>query len=180
MKLNMKCALLCVCISLFTLQVQAQPASEGEPEKKKELPHEVPNPEKIAQQETDRLKDALKLSDKQYKKVYKLILKEQRELFEKRMQRPPLMAGGPGNGSFPPHEGMPPMGEGRPEGPGMGMHRPPMGGAPKPETAEDIQKRIEKKNKKMKKILTEAQYDQWLGISQKPGPKPEKKPEPKA
>ena len=31
-----------------------------------------------------------------------------------------------------------------------------------------------------KKILTEAQYDQWLGISQKPGPKPEKKPEPKA
>lgn len=46
MKLNMKCALLCVCISLFTLQVQAQPASGGEPEKKKELPREVPNPEK--------------------------------------------------------------------------------------------------------------------------------------
>jgi hypothetical protein len=31
-----------------------------------------------------------------------------------------------------------------------------------------------KKNKKMKKILTEAQYDQWLGMKQKPLPEPPK------
>jgi hypothetical protein len=63
------------------------------------------------------------------------------------------------------------MGGPRPEGEGMrGM---PMGAGPK-EKQEDLQKRIEKKNKKMKKILTEAQYDQWLGMKQKPLPEPPK------
>lgn len=177
MKLNMKHVLLCVFVSLFALQMQAQPAADGGPAKKSELPREVPSPEKIARQESDRLKKELNLNDKQYKKVYKLLLKEQRELFESRMQRPPVM-GGPEGGPRPPHEGMPPMGEGRPGRAQMGMHRPPVGDAPKPETAEDRQKRIEKKNKKMKKILTEAQYDHWLGICQKPTPKGEKKPGP--
>lgn len=134
--MSLKYTVLCLGIFLSALQVQAQVASEGEPEKKGEMFREVPNPEKMAQKETDRLKEALNLTDKQYKKVYKLILKEQRELLENRMQRPPMMDG-----------------------------------APKPESAEDMQKRIAKKNKKMKKILTETQYDQWLGMSQKPMPK---------
>lgn len=177
MKMNMKQILLGIGISMFALQVQAQTAPEGDPVNKSEMRREVPNPEKMARKETDRLKEALDLTDKQYKKVYKLLLKEQRELLENRMQRPPMMGGEGGRGPRPPHEGgMPPMGmgEGRPEG----MHRPPMGGAPKPESAEDMQKRIAKKNKKMKKILTESQYDQWLGMSQKPmpGPKPEDAP----
>lgn len=165
MKIRMKHVLLGIGISMFALQVQAQTAPEDGVAEKKEMRREVPNPEKIAQKETDRLKEALALTDKQYKKVYKLLLKEQRELLESMTQRPPMM-GGEG-GPRPPHEGgMPPMGEGRPEG----MHRPPMMGAPKHESAEDMQKRIEKKNKKMKKILTETQYDQWLGMSQKPMP----------
>ncbi len=170
MKMSLKYTVLCFGIFLSALQIQAQVASEGEPEKKGEMFREVPNPEKMAQKETDRLKEALNLTDKQYKKVYKLILKEQRELLENRMQRPPMM-GANGRGSRPPHEGgMPPMGMG--EGAPDGMHRPPMmDGAPKPESAEDMQKRIAKKNKKMKKILTETQYDQWLGMSQKPMPK---------
>mgnify|MGYP006903255170 FL=1 len=96
-----------------------------------------------------------------------MLLKEQRELFEKRFQRPEM----PGRGPRPHDGGMPPMGGPRPEGEGMrGM---PMGAGPK-EKQEDLQKRIEKKNKKMKKILTEAQYDQWLGMKQKPLPEPPK------
>lgn len=168
--MSLKYTVLCLGIFLSALQVQAQVASEGEPEKKGEMFREVPNPEKMAQKETDRLKEALNLTDKQYKKVYKLILKEQRELLENRMQRPPMM-GANGRGPRPPHEGgMPPMGMG--EGAPDGMHRPPMmDGAPKPESAEDMQKRIAKKNKKMKKILTETQYDQWLDMSQKLMPK---------
>lgn len=169
MRLRMKHVLLGIGISMFALQVQAQTASEDEAADKREMRREVPNPEKIAQKETDRLKEALELTDKQYKKVYKLLLKEQRELLENMTRRPPMMGGE--RGPRPPREGkMPPMGEGRPEG----MHRPPMEEAPKHEGAEDMQKRIEKKNKKMKKILTESQYDQWLGMSQMPmpGPKP--------
>ena len=152
----MKHVLLGIGISMFALQVQAQTASEDEAADKREMRREVPNPEKIAQKETDRLKEALELTDKQYKKVYKLLLKEQRELLENMTRRPPMMGGE--RGPRPPREGK----------------MPPMMGAPRHESAEDMQKRIEKKNKKMKKILTESQYDQWLGMSQMPmpGPKP--------
>lgn len=100
-----------------------------------------------------------------------MLLKEQRELFENRFQRPEMPGGMPGRGPRPHDGGMPPMGGPRPEGEGMrGM---PMGAGPK-EKQEDLQKRIEKKNKKMKKILTEAQYDQWLRMKQKPLPEPPK------
>ena len=130
-----------------------------------------PNPEKTARKEAEHLKKELDLTEKQYKKVYKLLLKEQRELFEKRFQRPEMPGGMPGRGPRPHDGGMPPMGGPRPEGEGMrGM---PMGAGPK-EKQEDLQKRIEKKNKKLKKILTEAQYDQWLGMKQKPLPEPPK------
>lgn len=74
--MSLKYTVLCLGIFLSALQVQAQVASEGEPEKKGEMFREVPNPEKMAQKETDCLKEALNLTDKQYKKVYKLILKE--------------------------------------------------------------------------------------------------------
>ena len=77
MKMNLKyvrLALLCVGMAFGSLHVQAQSAGNEEPGKKQELPREVPNPEKIAQRETDRLKDVLNLTEKQYKKVYSLSL----------------------------------------------------------------------------------------------------------
>ena len=58
------------------------------------LPHEVPNPEKIATQMTDRMQESLQLTEKQYKKIYKLNLKEQKEHFKAMQnsgeQRPPM------------------------------------------------------------------------------------------
>ncbi len=60
---------------------------------------------------------------------------------------------------------MPPMGGGMPPLGGMppeGGRRPSM-----PENMqEDMQSRIEKRNKKLKKILTDEQYEKWM--SRKP------------
>lgn len=82
MKLNMKPVLLCIGLSMLALQAQAQELPEAAPAPESRAYREVPNPEKAARKETDRLKAALNLTDKQYKKVYKLLLKEQRELLE--------------------------------------------------------------------------------------------------
>ena len=50
---------------------------------------EVPNPEKAAQRQTDEMDKALNLTEKQYKKIYKLFLKEEKEKVENMMQRHP-------------------------------------------------------------------------------------------
>lgn len=71
--------LLAVCLTCGAVQLQAQ---EPEPRAgQKELPREVPSPEKAAQQITDQMQKELQLTDKQYKKVYKLNLKEQKKSF---------------------------------------------------------------------------------------------------
>ena len=81
---------------------------------------EIPNPEKSAKRITEEMSKELNLTEKQHKKVYKLILKEQKSLIENRMgqMRPPMMLGNPGEGEMPmmgqPGE-RPPMGMG-PEG----------------------------------------------------------------
>ena len=175
---NLNCVLFVLGLICCTSQVCAQDTPVVEEQK---MPREIPSPEKIAQRETERLKDALDLTEKQYKKVYKLLLKEQRELLENRMPHPPIMNGHPGDGFFPPQGGgMPPMGEGRPANrEGVRMSRPPLPiDGFKRENPEEMQKRIKKKNKKMKKILTAAQYSQWLSMSNEPVPFPgEKEPE---
>lgn len=74
---------------------------------------EVPNPEKAAQRRTDEMDKMLDLTEKQYKKIYKLFLKEEKEKVEALMERHPE-----GMNGQPPMGGRPPMGGGR----------PPMGG----------------------------------------------------
>ena len=66
---------------------------------------EVPNPEKAAQRRTDEMDKALNLTEKQYKKIYKLFLKEEKEKVEAMMQRHPG-----GMNGLPPMAGRPPMG----------------------------------------------------------------------
>ena len=122
---------------------------------------EVPNPEKAAQRRTDEMDKALNLTEKQYKKIYKLFLKEEKEKVEAMMQR---------------HPGRPPMGGGRPPmGGGMppqGGGFPGMGGFPEgmspeermKEHAEKMQKEQEKREKKIRKILTEEQYATWQTV----------------
>ena len=62
---------------------------------------EIPNPEKTARRRTDEMDKVLNLTEKQYKKIYKLNLKEEREKLEvligrggKDMNRPPMREGG--------------------------------------------------------------------------------------
>ena len=110
--------LLAVCLLCGLVCTQAQE------QEKKQLPREVPSPEKAARKMTDRMKEELQLTDKQYDKLYKLNLKEQQEHFATMTEREngqrPLMGSRPGrDGGRPPMEGG--------MGPGMGGGRPPMG-----------------------------------------------------
>lgn len=136
---------------------------------------EVPNPEKAAQRRTDEMDKALNLTEKQYKKIYKLFLKEEKEKVENMMQRHPG-----GMDGQPPMGGRPPMGGGRPP---MGGGMPPQGGgfpgmggflegmSPEErmkEHAEKMQKEQEKREKKIRKILTEEQYATWQKVKLQP------------
>lgn len=132
---------------------------------------EVPNPEKAAQRRTDEMDKALNLTEKQYKKIYKLFLKEEKEKVENMMQRhsggmngqPPMGGRHPMGGGRPPMGGgMPPQGGGFP---GMGGF--PEGMSPEErmkEHAEKMQKEQEKREKKIRKILTEEQYATWQTV----------------
>ncbi len=75
MKRKMKYALLCMGMMLFSMQGMAQSEGSAGPEPKKEHFREIPNPEKTARKEAEHLKKELDLTEKQYKKVYKLLLK---------------------------------------------------------------------------------------------------------
>ena len=137
--------LLAVCLLCGLVCTQAQE------QEKKQLPREVPSPEKAARKMTDRMKEELQLTDKQYDKLYKLNLKEQQEHFATMTER--------GNGQRPSMGGRPGMGGGRPPmeggmGPGMGGGRPPMG-APGERPA------MEKDNvEKMQKAAAKKEEDQ--------------------
>lgn len=155
---------------------------------------EVPNPEKAAQRRTDEMDKMLDLTEKQYKKIYKLFLKEEKERVEALMERHP----GGMNGQ-PPMGGRPPRGEGRPP---MGGGMPPQGGGfpgmgedadeMTPEErmkahVEEMQKEQEKREKKIRKILTDEQYEIWqtrkpqvlppMPKGDRPGPGPREREE---
>lgn len=162
----MKLIGLAVCLTCGAAVLNAQEIPEAQERQQHEqrLSREVPNPEKIATQQTDQMKKSLQLTDKQYKKIYKLNLKEQKERFKamqgSKEQRTPM--GGPGTGG-----GRPPMGGGEP--PMMGEGGFPrggrMGGGPmmnrESNTADSQKKAAEAKEKKIKKILTTEQYEKW-------------------
>ena len=136
---------------------------------------EVPNPEKAAQRRTDEMDKALNLTEKQYKKIYKLFLKEEKEKVEAMMQRHPGGMNGqpPMGGRHPMGGGRPPMGGGMPP---QGGGFPGMGGFPEgmspeermKEHAEKMQKEQEKREKKIRKILTEEQYATWQTVKPQP------------
>ena len=162
--------LTCGVWMLLCFGVQAQPRSA-------EFPREKMTPERMAADKTDRLTRELGLNAKQTKKVYKIYLKQARTLLgdmESRSfeggGRPPMGGpGGPGGFGGP---GRP----GGPGGPGGGMGpggvRPGLPGEP-PEgaprmmpggPAEESEKELNARNKKMKKILSAEQYEKWRKI----------------
>lgn len=155
-------------------------ALPDEPQQEKKAPvKEIPNPEKTARKRTDEMDKVLNLTEKQYKKIYKLNLKEEREKLEALIGRGdrdtgclPMMGGG-----RPPmrhSDGEPPMMDGGSQPPMMGHGRRPMMAPPadNDKMKDDIRERTEKKMKKIRKILTDEQYDLWLTMKPEPCPEP--------
>lgn len=147
------------CVLLCAL-LYAQPQRGERP-----APPKMKTPEEIAKSQADMMKSEVDLTDKQYKKVYQLIKKDheyRRSQMEERFSGGPGGPGGmggpggPGGMGGPMGGGMPPQGDmqrgPRPEG-GPGMGGP--GG--------DIvtEEYLEKQEAKLKKILTEEQYNKW-------------------
>lgn len=164
MKHVMRNAFLCLGICL-TLSGTANAYNATQQQEKRVTRHELPNPEKDAERIATEMKKTLDLSDKQYKKVYKFYLKQQKEIVEemssnknsKDKNRPPMP---PQDGNRPPRGERPDMvaGDGKPGGPKM-----------KDGEKSPMQERIEKEQKQMKKILSDEQYEKWLKM--KPGRK---------
>jgi Spy/CpxP family protein refolding chaperone len=146
--------------------------------------HQLPqSPEKIARHQAKAMQKAVDLDEKQYDKIYSLYLKEENQRRKQMMNqgggqgmpqggRP---QGGPGGGG--------PMGGG-PGGPGMGggqMGGGPMGGpqggpsmgGSRPQMSQDdaktLEKQRQKREKKIKKILTAEQYAKWVDMQPAPG-----------
>lgn len=161
MRTFIKHALFCAALvgTAWSAQANALPyqSVQTENSEKKELP----NPEKAARRMTDEMQKSLGLTDKQYKKVYKLNLKEEKARVEQMKargadgNRPPMMGGAP-SGDFPMMGGGPGDGGFHPIGGNGGPGIPPPSGS-----KNDMRTLMEKKNKQMKKILTEEQYAKW-------------------
>lgn len=169
----------CAVAALVPAAAQEYPASAAAQE------HSVPaaaqerrieDPETVARRRADELNEVLQLSEKQYRKVYKLCLKEakSRSTGDRSAShpsqgggRPPqrggMSGGAPGHGmggagGMGGMGGMGAMGGagGRPGGGGDARMMPP---GSKSETADE-----EAVAKKMRKILTEEQYAKWDGM----------------
>ena len=128
-------------------------------------------PRQRAEQRTNEMDKAVRLDDKQYKKIYKIFLKE---------ENAKETAMGYGAPMGPPPGGMPPQGGGFPGGPGMGggfpggpgAGGPPSGmpfpggfGEPQKPTVGgkeiDSDEYIDAREAKFRKILSAEQYDIW-------------------
>lgn len=165
----------CACAAC----VISLPAAAQQPRHDGERPREErrvsATPEQLAQEKTDFLKDRLNLTEKQVKKVYKLYLQQAKKASSVREGShggpgPEGMEGGFGGG--PRRGGM----QGPPSGGGHGPGQGPRGGmrpggsregdaAPEmraqSQPAFETDEEIAARNKKMKKILTSGQYEQW-------------------
>lgn len=118
------------------------------------------SPERKAQMLTERMDSLLGLDKKQYKKLYKINLKEARRQAENAESSPFRMGGHPGeDGGRPPHD----------FGGNLGG---PQHERVSPEDMEKLKqkeaKEREKTEKKIKKILTSEQYERWLNANSRP------------
>ena len=175
LKLFLAVALAASPVALMAQNDRPEPPQRGEgaPEQWAERP-QMPKmtSEQIAHQMTDRMDRMLTLTDSQYQKIYKLNLKEVKE-----MEADSLFLsrrggfGGPMGPGFGPRPGGPGMGP-RPGGPGFGPGMGPgnEGGRMSEEQLEQLRAEREKarvkKDKKLRKILTDEQYGIWIKAEQ--------------
>lgn len=177
-----KIFLVSASVMMLCLGVLAQPQGN------RPSPQKRMTPEEFAKKEADQMKAEVNLTDKQYKKVYQLIKKDQQyrqsQAEENMGSGMPPMGGGPGGMSGSGGMGGPggmgggmmgggPGGMGGPGGGSMGGGRPPQGemgqgsrpegGQPGMGPGKDVvtEEYLEKQDLKLKKILTADQYSKW-------------------
>lgn len=152
-------------VMMLSIGMSAQPQG-GRP-----MPPKQRTPEEIAKKESEQMKFEVNLTEKQYKKVYNLIKKDQEyrqsrtgKQFEEGLPpqgRGPGMGapGGMGSGIM----GGGSMGGGRPPLGEMGQGPRPEAGQPRMDPREDVvtEEYLEKQDKKLRKILTAEQYSKW-------------------
>lgn len=146
--------LMAACAALFVCggTITAQEADKNMPAQLEKHYKPMPlSPEKSARQTTDRMDSLLNLTKKQYDKLYKLNLKWAREDAENKTAAPRM-------GRRP--EGAPDFGEAGGFGQGPHGNRPPRDFAPSGDR-EKIEKQRKKREKKLKKVLTDEQYARW-------------------
>jgi Spy/CpxP family protein refolding chaperone len=137
-----------------TPAVQAQEAGQA-PQGEQGM-HQLPqSAEKIARHQAKAMQKAVDLNEKQYDKIYSLYLKEENARRKQMTSQGGggMMGGGPG------------MGGGPQGGPGMGGGRPQMS----QNDAKTLEKQRQKREKKIKKILTAEQYEKWTSLQPAPG-----------
>ena len=124
--------------------------------------HPQLTPEQIAHQMTDRMDRLLTLTDKQYQKIYKINLKEVKELQADSLF---FSRGGMRNGGFGPYPGGPRPGEQmgqRPERPEFKQ----LSEQQHEQLRAEREKARVKKDKQLRKILTDEQYGKWVKAEQ--------------
>ncbi len=142
---------------------------------------DIPSPERNARLITEAMQSRLGLTEKQYKKVYKIQLAEQKTIFK---YKPTPQRGIEKD-----------LGEMPLQGHRMGGGRPPMppremdwnDDRPDPEKiAKALTKAAQKRDKKLKKALSKEQYAQWKTMEEEllkpylnPGPDKPGKTEPR-
>lgn len=183
MKTNRLFCTVAAALILSSVSASAQMPKPGHPEgmPRPEHPQMAMTPRQRAEQRTDEMDKAVRLDDKQYKKIYKIFLKEENAKENAMgnggpMGPPPGGMGGrpPQGGGFPGGAG---MGGGFPGGSGMGggfsggpgAGGPPSGmdfpgnfGEPQKPTVGgkeiDSDEYIDAREAKFKKILSDEQY----------------------
>lgn len=174
-------ATVALTLSSFSVsaQMQGPPCPEGRPR-----PEHAPmklTPRQRAEQRTNEMDKAVRLDDKQYKKIYRLFLKEENAKETAMGDGGPM---GPPPGGM---EGRPPQGGGFPGGPGTGGGFPvgpgaggPSSGMPFPGGFGEPQKPtvggkeidsdeyIDAREAKFRKILSAEQYETWRKLHPDP------------
>ena len=151
------CTVLFICSSAAT----AQEVGKKLPDRQERGFNPMPlSPEKSARHATDRMNSLLNLTEKQYDKLYKLNLKWAREDKKNNSTVPPMNNKPEGMPNF---RGSRVFGQ-RPHGnrPPEDIERRPLRDFALSNDKEKIEKQRKKREKKLKKILTDKQYVRWV------------------
>ena len=151
--------ILCICLlaaSMAGASAQSQEAREN----RAKVQRQRITPEMIAQNKTDKMSEALSLTKKQSKKLYKINLQEaqdQQQAMRPQRQRDERPQGERPQGQRPRPEGFGPQGS-RPE-------RPQREGMRAALSPEELKERAEDREKEIQKIIGKEKYAQWQKIA---------------